>query len=99
MEEDPSQFPFDYQICVGDNKPFSSSKVNVASMEWSHPIPGGVDLLPKAVETLEASKKDAFTQYHDTIRELDAQLNALKLLASPEDMLPIDDDVLEGEVE
>lgn len=88
------QGPFEYSLRRVGDIPWSAGAVKVNTIEVGYTIPAGINLLQKAIETLEEKKSKAYEDYLDNVRELDAQINQLKLLAPPQ----AEEGSIEGEV-
>ena len=93
MEDDPSQFPFNYEVFAGDRKPYADGSVKVETTTHRMMITAGIDLLFQAVDTLEQAKKDAYEDYLRIAKTLDDKLSTLRLLSHAPDP-----DAIEGEV-
>ncbi len=93
MEEDNTQFPFEYKIYAGNDKPYADGAVRVETEPFTMHVTAGIDLLFQAVDTLEQAKKDAYDEYLRISAGLDKKLATLRLLSHTPDP-----DAIEGEV-
>jgi len=73
--------PFEYKFYTNDDKPWRDGAVNVITHEITLDVPEGVDLIAKAVETLEAAKAKVYETYLRETRELDQQIEKFVLLS------------------
>lgn len=77
-------FPFKYELRRQFDAPYERGSVMVNTVTLKYVVPGGINLLAKAIQTLEESKARAFQEYHTRAKEIDAQIEQLRLLAPPE---------------
>lgn len=75
--------PFSYEIRADDYH-YTQGAVRVHECEITVKMPGGINLVAKAIETLEDAKVKARQEYMDKISALQEQINNLKMLPSPE---------------
>ena len=67
--------PFKYSARVGN--PWITGAVKVKSITVTIRVPGGIDLVQKAVETLREERKEALQECEKKCVELDQQINRL----------------------
>lgn len=97
---EPGEEPFTYEIRT--TSPWGSGSVEVNAYSITLVVPAGLNLIAKAIKTIEAAKKEASDEYLAKLRELDQRIDELKLLGgpvaggSPEEVA---DDILEGTFE
>jgi hypothetical protein len=83
--------PFTYRL----GESYRVGEVMVCEHEITLAVPAGINLIGKAVETLENKRKAAFEKYCELAKELQEKINYLLLLGGP---LP-DDTAIEGTAE
>ena len=79
QEEGVNPEPFTYELST-QNYMFGDGNVNVTSEEVMLVLPAGINLIAKAIETLEDAKSKAHTELNDRLRELDAQIEKLQFI-------------------
>jgi hypothetical protein len=75
----PEGQAFYYSIYAGAS-PYQSGSVNVCTIEVSGMVPAGVNLLERAVATLEEKKATAYKNYMKEVAAADKQIQGLMLL-------------------
>lgn len=93
-QEEIRQEPFEYSLRRVGDSPWADGAVKVNTIEVDYTIPAGINLLQKAIETLEEQKRKSYEDHLDNVRKLDEQINQLKLLAPPQ----AEDGSIEGEL-
>lgn len=94
---EPGEFPFRYQVYDTEHKPYQKGSVKVTRKGvYEVRVPEGINLYEKAIETLEAGKQEIYDYAAQQVKELQEQIDSLKLLAAPKET-PSNDDI-EGEV-
>lgn len=74
-EDNPQ--PFDYKII---NYAYEQGAVKVVTHNIKLPVPAGINLFEKALDTLEAAKETAHQAYMEQIRNIDEQIQQLQLI-------------------
>lgn len=82
LRENPNTTPrpFKYALYAG-TKPWQDGAVQVVEREVSIVVPAGINLVEKAVETLEEAKRELYVETQEKINKLDARIQELRLLA------------------
>lgn len=74
--------PFHYELNTSDYS-YVKGAVKVHEQEISVLVPAGINLVAKAIETLEDEKVKAREEYLKKIAEYQQQIDGLKLLPAP----------------
>lgn len=77
-ENHPDELPFRYAIKT--HSPYEDGAVKVCEQEVTLWVPEGVDLLEKAIETLQGEIKEEKIRHKDRVDQLQKQINSLLLL-------------------
>ena len=72
--------PFEYAVYAGYNAPWQSGAVKLHEVEMQAHLPEGLDLLGKAVETLELAITEENERHESAIKELNRAVAGLMLL-------------------
>ena len=83
IERSEDKRPFSYEIKSEDYH-YTTGAVKVHECTVTVKMPGGINLIAKAIETLEDAKVKARVEYMDRIKALEEQISNLKLLPPPE---------------
>ena len=86
----PGELPFEYRVYSGESKPYDRGSVDVSSITIQVPVPEGINLMEKAINTLEEARNDAYRTYQDTVADIEGQMHDLKLLSGPAEVIPIE---------
>jgi len=78
MENDPNQLPFRYEARIG--KAYQDGAVKLYEEKISLYVPEGIDLLEKAVETLQDEMKNVRKETKERLEDLQDQVNKLLLI-------------------
>jgi hypothetical protein len=93
IERHPDEPPFEYALYAGDSEPWTTGSVKVYTEQRTIQVPDGIDLVSKAVETLQEAKEEARRECQEKLDKYDTQIRSLLLLTGPSDP-----DALEGEL-
>lgn len=85
--------PFNFVLMSEPGRRWETGAVKVQTFDASFVIDGGINLVEKALETLNDEKKVAYDEYAKKLKELDAAIDRLKLL---EHMVPDDGEYVNG---
>lgn len=69
----PGEFPFTYDVTASTSHHWRSSAILVHSADVFVQVPAGVDLYPKAHETLDLQEKEALRVYMERVKEINEQ--------------------------
>lgn len=72
---------FTYKVYANASTPYQDGAVKVCDQDISCFVPGGINLVEKAIETLEGKKNKAFKEFIEAKRLVDEQIDRLKLIA------------------
>ena len=71
--------PFTFEIRT--DRPWATGAVMIHEEEVTLVIPDGINLIAKAVETLEAAKREKTDDYVRDLKDLDRRIDDLKLIS------------------
>ena len=75
--------PFRYELHTS-SQPWTNGSVKVVEHTVALSVPSGIDLLAKAVETLEQAIEDRKTAYHTEVHQIQERIRDLQLLEAPQ---------------
>ena len=87
----PAPTPFRYALYNTDSKPWLRGSVKITRQPHTFTVPGGINLYEMALETLEESKADVYKEAARQAKQIDEEINQLKLLSGPA-ATPVEDD-------
>jgi hypothetical protein len=78
---EPGEEPFTFEVRT--DRPWGTGAVMIHEEEITLEIPAGINLVAKAVETLEHAKREKTDEYIRDLKDLDKRIDDLKLLSGP----------------
>ena len=98
-ELEEGALPFKYESHI-TTKPWKQGAVKVTEHNVTLSVPEGVNLLEKAIETLEEAIEDRKKQYHTDVAEINQRIQELLLLTYvPPAEEPTEEDILSEEAQ
>lgn len=77
---EPDVDPFEYELFSGSNKPWRDGAVKVNTETVTLHLPGGLNLVQKAVETLREAQVEIQTEATKNVAALEERIRELGLL-------------------
>lgn len=74
---EPGEFPFRYEVTNSTTCHWRSTAILVQEVKQFVQLQGGIDLYPKAHETLDLQEKEALRVYMEAIKTIGEQRSAL----------------------
>jgi len=75
---EPGEEPFTFEVRT--DRPWATGAVMIHEEDVTLIIPAGINLIAKAVETLEQAKREKTDDYVRDLKDLDRRIDDLKLL-------------------